>query len=162
MNYTLFNGGQNYNNVGASSAAVEAKRETLARDYQTIYQDVAQAFYNVLQYEGDIAIHSVVAQGCKPIGEPLTITHDVRLVFRSAFDRERELLEVLGTHALGPVDVRVHGHDAGDGEQRREAGGIRRPYTASGVSSITSMIRVNGIFARSFASFTASAEGASK
>jgi outer membrane protein len=56
MSLTLFNGGQNYNNVGASSAAVAAKRETLARDYQTIYQDVAQAFYNVLQFEGDIAI----------------------------------------------------------------------------------------------------------
>jgi outer membrane protein len=53
MSYTLFNGGQNYNNVGASRALIEARRETLARDYQTIYQDVAQAFYNVLQYEGD-------------------------------------------------------------------------------------------------------------
>jgi outer membrane protein len=30
----------------------------MARDYQTIYQDVAQAFYNVLQYEGDIAIQN--------------------------------------------------------------------------------------------------------
>ena len=58
MTYTLFNGGQNWNNVGASSAAVAAKRQTLARDYQTIYQDVAQAFYNVLQYEGDMAIES--------------------------------------------------------------------------------------------------------
>ncbi len=58
MNYTLFNGGQNWNNVGASSAAVAAKRETLARDYQTIYQDVAQAFYNVLQFEGDMTIEA--------------------------------------------------------------------------------------------------------
>jgi outer membrane protein len=58
MTYTLFNGGQNWNNVGASSAAVAAKRQTLARDYQTIYQDVAQAFYNVLQYEGDMVIQS--------------------------------------------------------------------------------------------------------
>ena len=56
MNYTIFNGGQNWNTVGASSALVAARRQTMARDYQTIYQDVAQAFYNVLQYEGDIAI----------------------------------------------------------------------------------------------------------
>ena len=58
MTYTLFNGGQNWNNVGASSAAVAAKRQTLARDYQTIYQDVAQAFYNVLQYEGDMTVEA--------------------------------------------------------------------------------------------------------
>ena len=58
MNYTLFDGLQNYNKVGASSAVVASKRETLARDYQTIYQDVAQSFYNVLQYEGDIAIQN--------------------------------------------------------------------------------------------------------
>jgi outer membrane protein len=56
MSYTVFNGGQNYNNVGASSEAVKAKRQTLAREYQTIYQDVAQAFYNVLQFEGDLVI----------------------------------------------------------------------------------------------------------
>lgn len=58
MNYTIFNGGQNWNNVGAGSAAVAAKRQTLARDYQTIYQSVAQAFYDVLQYEGDMIIQS--------------------------------------------------------------------------------------------------------
>jgi outer membrane protein len=56
MTYTIFNGGQNYNNVGASSEQVAAKRQTLAREYQTIYQDVAQAFYNVLQYEGDMIV----------------------------------------------------------------------------------------------------------
>jgi outer membrane protein len=56
MSYTLFNGGQNYNAVGASRAAVAAKRQTLAREYETIYQDVAQGFYNVLQYEGDLVI----------------------------------------------------------------------------------------------------------
>ena len=58
MTYTLFNGGQNWNNVGASSAAVAAKRQTLARDYQTIYQDVAQGFYDVLQFEGDMVVQS--------------------------------------------------------------------------------------------------------
>ncbi len=58
MTYTVFNGFQNYNNVGASSAAVAAKRETLARNYQTIYQDVAQAFYNVLQYQGDMVVET--------------------------------------------------------------------------------------------------------
>jgi len=61
MNYTIFNGGQNWNTVGASSALVAARRQTMARDYQTIYQDVAQAFYNVLEYEGDEAIqHDLV------------------------------------------------------------------------------------------------------
>ena len=30
--------------------------QTLARDYETIYQSVAQAFYNVLQFEGDLVI----------------------------------------------------------------------------------------------------------
>ena len=58
MQYTILNGGQNWNNVGASARAVAAKRETLARDYQTIYQDVAQAFYNVLQYEGDMNVEA--------------------------------------------------------------------------------------------------------
>jgi outer membrane protein len=56
MNYTILNGGQNWNNVGANAAAIAAKKQTMARDYQTIYQDVAQAFYNVLQFEGDVAI----------------------------------------------------------------------------------------------------------
>jgi len=56
MNYTLFNGGQNWNNVGAADAGIAAKRQTLARDYETIYQAVAQAFYNVLQFEGDLVI----------------------------------------------------------------------------------------------------------
>ena len=58
MDYTLFNGGQNWNNVGAGDAAIAAKRQTLARDYQTIYQSVAQAFYNVLQYDGDMVIQA--------------------------------------------------------------------------------------------------------
>ena len=58
MSYTIFNGGQNWNNVGASARAIAAKKQTLARDYQTIYQDVAQAFYNVLQFEGDMAVQS--------------------------------------------------------------------------------------------------------
>jgi small ligand-binding sensory domain FIST len=34
----------------------------------------------VLALEGDIAVHSVVSQGCKPIGEPLTVTHAERNV----------------------------------------------------------------------------------
>jgi outer membrane protein len=58
MTYTVFNGGQNYNAVGASSAAIAAKRQTLARNYQTIYQAVAQAFYNVLQFEGDMIVQA--------------------------------------------------------------------------------------------------------
>ena len=34
----------------------------------------------VLALEGDIAVHSVVSQGCKPIGEPLTVTQADRNV----------------------------------------------------------------------------------
>jgi outer membrane protein TolC/AcrR family transcriptional regulator len=62
MTWTLFNGGQNFNKIGASSAAIAAKRETLARAYQTIYQDVAQAFYNVLEFQGDLAIQRDLVQ----------------------------------------------------------------------------------------------------
>jgi outer membrane protein len=62
MTWTLFNGGQNFNKVGAASAEIAAKRQTLARDYQTIYQDVAQAFYNVLEFQGDLAIQSDLVQ----------------------------------------------------------------------------------------------------
>jgi outer membrane protein len=58
MSYTIFNGGQNWNNIGASARNIAAKKQTLARDYQTIYQDVAQAFYNVLEYEGDMAVQA--------------------------------------------------------------------------------------------------------
>ena len=65
MSYTVFNGGQNWNAVGASSAAVAAKRQTLARSYQTIYQDVAQAFYNVLQFEGDMVVQADLIDALK-------------------------------------------------------------------------------------------------
>jgi outer membrane protein len=65
MSYTVFNGGQNWNAVGAGSAAIAAKRQTLARDYQTIYQDVAQAFYNVLQFEGDMVVQSDLIDALK-------------------------------------------------------------------------------------------------
>jgi outer membrane protein len=65
MNYTILNGGQNWNTVGASSAAVAAKKQTLARNYQTIYQDVAQAFYDVLQYEGDMFIQADLIDALK-------------------------------------------------------------------------------------------------
>jgi|GEM_PF-201118 len=58
MSYTILNGGQNWNAVGASSAGVAAKKETLARNYQTIYQNVAQAFYDVLQFQGDMYIQA--------------------------------------------------------------------------------------------------------
>lgn len=65
MNYTLFDGGQNWNTVGASSAAVAAKRDTLSRDYETIYQNVAQAFYDVLQFEGDMVIQADLIDALK-------------------------------------------------------------------------------------------------
>jgi outer membrane protein len=72
MSYTVFNGGQNWNAVGASSAAIAADRQTLARDYQTIYQDVAQAFYNVLQYEGDMVVQSDLIDALKARVDDLT------------------------------------------------------------------------------------------
>jgi len=62
MTYTILDGGQNWNRVGASSAAIAAKKQTLARDYQTIYQNVAQAFYNVLEYQGDLVIQRDLVQ----------------------------------------------------------------------------------------------------
>jgi len=65
MNYTLFNGGQNWNTIGANDAAIAAKRETLARNYQTIYQDVAQAFYDVLEYDGDMVIQADLIDALK-------------------------------------------------------------------------------------------------
>jgi outer membrane protein len=65
MSYTLFDGGQNWNKVGASSAGIAVKRQTLARDYQTIYQAVAQAFYNVLQFEGDMVVQADLIDALK-------------------------------------------------------------------------------------------------
>ncbi len=65
MSYTAFNGGQNWNNVGAGDAAIAAKRQTLARNYQTIYQSVAQAFYNVLQFEGNMTIQGDLIDALK-------------------------------------------------------------------------------------------------
>jgi outer membrane protein len=56
MNYTVFNGGQNINNYFGARDTIAAKKFTLERTYQTIYQSVAQAFYQVLQYEGDITV----------------------------------------------------------------------------------------------------------
>jgi outer membrane protein len=72
MSYTVFNGGQNWNNVGASAAAVAAKKQTLARSYETIYQDVAQAFYNVLQYEGDLNVQADLVAALQARVEDLT------------------------------------------------------------------------------------------
>jgi outer membrane protein len=72
MSYTLFNGGQNWNNVGANSAAIAAKKQTLARDYQTIYQDVAQAFYNVLEFEGDMTIQADLIDALRARVDDLT------------------------------------------------------------------------------------------
>lgn len=72
MNYTLFNGGQNWNNVGASAAAVASKKQTLARNYETIYQDVAQAFYNVLQFEGDMVVQADLIDALRARVDDLT------------------------------------------------------------------------------------------
>lgn len=87
MNYTVFNGGQNWNNLAASEAAVEAKKQTLSRNYQTIYQTVAQAFYNVLQFEGDMSIEADLIYGLKARVDDL---HDRVKLGRS---RPSELLQ---------------------------------------------------------------------
>lgn len=53
---TLFNGGQNYNAIGAAKQAIEAKKESLRFAYQTLYQDVAAAFYQTLSDAGEVVI----------------------------------------------------------------------------------------------------------
>ena len=50
-----------------------------------------------LALQGDVAIHSVVSQGCKPIGEPLTVTH-----------AERNLLLTLGSRPAYEVLSEVY------------------------------------------------------
>lgn len=62
MTMTLFNGGQNWNNIAGADATLQSKKFTLQRSYQTIYQSVAQAFYQILQYEGDLAVLQDLAQ----------------------------------------------------------------------------------------------------
>ena len=87
MSYTVFNGGQNWNNLAASEAAVAAKKQTLARNYQTIYQDVAQAFYDVLQYEGDMYIQADLIDALK------ARVDDLRDRVRLGRSRPSELLQ---------------------------------------------------------------------
>ncbi|WP_162274659.1 TolC family protein [Verrucomicrobium sp. GAS474] len=53
---TIFNGAQNYNAVGAASQTIEAKRQTLRYGYQTLYQDTATAFYQMLIDAGQVSI----------------------------------------------------------------------------------------------------------
>ncbi|MDR0534378.1 MAG: TolC family protein [Verrucomicrobiales bacterium] len=55
-NVTLFDGFANTNRIGAAKEQVLADRYTLSRAYQTLYQNVALAFYNILQYERDLEI----------------------------------------------------------------------------------------------------------
>lgn len=52
----IFNGFSNYNKIGAAQAGIEVQRYNLERAYQTLYQDVAQAFYQILSNEGDLLI----------------------------------------------------------------------------------------------------------
>ncbi len=87
MTYTVFNGGQNWNNLAASRYAIAAKKQTLARDYQTIYQSVAQAFYNVLQYQGDMVIQADLIDGLKARVE------DLRYRVKLGRSRPSELLQ---------------------------------------------------------------------
>ncbi|HEY8966824.1 MAG TPA: TolC family protein, partial [Candidatus Methylacidiphilales bacterium] len=54
--YTLFNGLQNYNAVGAAAQTIESKRQSLRYAYQTLYQDVASAYYQTLIDAGQAVI----------------------------------------------------------------------------------------------------------
>ena len=57
-----------------------------------------------LALEGDIAVHSVVSQGCKPIGEPLTVTQaerNVLLTARVASRLRRAERRLQGPHRSG-------------------------------------------------------------
>jgi len=56
LSQTIFNGFSNYNQVGAGHEAVEASRYNLQRSYQTLYENVASAFYQILTNQGDLVI----------------------------------------------------------------------------------------------------------
>lgn len=56
LSQPIFNGFANYNNVGAASAELAAKKYNLERGYQTLYANVAQAFYQILINERDLII----------------------------------------------------------------------------------------------------------
>ncbi|MES2309930.1 MAG: TolC family protein, partial [Verrucomicrobiota bacterium] len=52
----IFNGFSNYNAIGSANADKANQRHTLQRNYQLLYQDVAQAFYQIISNEGDLII----------------------------------------------------------------------------------------------------------
>ncbi|MEZ0296146.1 MAG: TolC family protein [Candidatus Methylacidiphilales bacterium] len=56
MSLPIFNGLRNINEIGAAKAGTEANRQSLRRSYQTLYGDVANAFYQVLTSEGDLIV----------------------------------------------------------------------------------------------------------
>jgi small ligand-binding sensory domain FIST len=60
--------------------------------------------------QGDIALHSIVAQGCKPIGEPLTVTH-----------ADRNLLLTLGSRPAYEVLSDVY-KELSDAEREQARG----------------------------------------
>ena len=72
--------------LGGLAGGVSGDQETwVLCDDRTVAGGVALAL------EGDIAVHAVVSQGCKPIGEPLTVTQAERNVLlklgsRPAYD----------------------------------------------------------------------------
>ena len=63
-----------------------------------------------LALEGDIAVHSVVSQGCKPIGEPLTVTQ-----------ADRNVLLTLGSRPAYDVLCEVY-KDLTDAEREQARG----------------------------------------
>ncbi len=63
-----------------------------------------------LALEGDIAVHSVVSQGCKPIGEPLTVTQ-----------ADRNVLLTLGSRPAYDVLCEVY-KDLSDAEREQARG----------------------------------------
>lgn len=52
----LFMGFQDFNQAAANRAETEARQFDLQRNYQTLYQDVATAFYQIVQNERDLDI----------------------------------------------------------------------------------------------------------
>lgn len=56
MSLPIFNGLKNINDIYAARAGTESSQQSLRRSYQTLYGDVAEAFYQILSSEGVILV----------------------------------------------------------------------------------------------------------
>jgi outer membrane protein len=52
----IFDGFRNYNTIAAQDAAQQSSRFSLQRNYQLLYQDVSNAFYQIVTNENDLLI----------------------------------------------------------------------------------------------------------